>query len=166
MKDIYKEPVLYYAAVPVFFALWPLLIWAVYLPGAKEDLRLEAAEYAKAQKLMAEIMTIDPTRVEFSDSDTKAAEFDYGVVVEKVAGACGIHSANYKLSSGIIITSGGQKTQSAKVVLKQVDITRFARFVSLIQLRWANLQCTQIKLTKAKALPDTWDADLDFKYYY
>ena len=166
MKDIYKEPVLYYVAVPVLFALWPLLIWAVYLPGAEQRLHREADQYKNAQKVMAEIMTIDPARVEFVDSGSKAAEFDYGVAVEKVAGMCGIHPASYKLSSGIVITSGGQKTQSAKIVLKEVDVTRFARFVSLFQLRWANLQCTQIKLTKAKALPDTWDADLDFKYYY
>jgi hypothetical protein len=63
-------------------------------------------------------------------------------------------------------SAAGQKSQSAKVGLKQVDITKFAKFLSTVQLRWANLQCSQVKLTKKKGLPDTWDVDLDFKYYY
>jgi hypothetical protein len=52
------------------------------------------------------------------------------------------------------------------VVLKEVDITKFAKFLSTIQLRWANLQCVKVKLTKKKGLRDTWDVDLDFKYFY
>jgi len=79
---------------------------------------------------------------------------------------CGIPSTDYKLSSGIIIESGGQKSQSAQVSLKKVDIVKSARFLSTIQLRWANLQCSRVKLTKKKGLPDVWDVDLEFKYYY
>jgi hypothetical protein len=86
--------------------------------------------------------------------------------MEQTAGLCGIPSTDYKLNSGIIITSAGQKSQNAKVGLMQVDITKFAKFLSTVQLRWANLQCGQVKLTKKKGLPDSWDVDLDFKYYY
>ena len=32
MKDVYKNPILYYILVPVVVALWPLLVWSVYLP--------------------------------------------------------------------------------------------------------------------------------------
>jgi hypothetical protein len=115
---------------------------------------------------MKEILTLDPDRLKFADSNNTAAEFDYASAIEKTAGLCKIPPTNYKLSSGIIITSDGQKSQSAKVGLKQVDITKFAKFLSTLQLRWANLQCAQVKLTKKKGLPDTWDIDLDFKYYY
>ena len=116
---------------------------------------------------MGEILALDPDRLEFADSQNAAAEFDYASAIEKIANLCGIPPTNYKLSSGIIITSSsGQKSQSAKVGLKQVDITKFAKFLSTIQLRWANLQCIQVKLTKKKGLPDTWDVDLEFKYYY
>jgi len=52
------------------------------------------------------------------------------------------------------------------VNLKGVDIVKSTRFLSTIELRWANLQCTTIKLTKKKGMPDMWDVDLDFKYYY
>jgi len=166
MKEIYKNPTLYYILVPVVAALWPLLIWGVYLPAAANNWQVEGAQYSEAQSIMAEILALDPDRLEFADSQNAAAEFDYASAVEKIASLCRIPSTHYKLSSGIIITSGGQKSQSAKVGLKQVDITKFAKFLSTIQLRWANLQCAQVKLTKKKGLPDTWDVDLDFKYYY
>ncbi len=166
MKEIYKNPTLYYILVPVVVALWPLLVWAIYLPQAKSSWENEKEQYNKAQKIIAEILTIDPDRLEFADAKMGDAEFDYASVVERVAGLCEISSTNYKLSSGIIMTSKGQKSQSAKVGLKDVDIRKFAKFLSAIQLRWANLQCSQVKLTKKKGLPDKWDVDLDFKYYY
>ncbi len=166
MKEIYKNPTLYYIVVPVIVALWPLLIWGVYLPAAADNWQVERTQYNEAQSIMADILALDPDRLDFADSQNAAAEFDYASALEKTANLYGIPAANYKLSSGIIITSGGQKSQSAKVNLKQVDITKFAKFLSTIQLRWANLQCAQVKLTKKKGLPDTWDVDLDFKYYY
>lgn len=167
MKEIYKNPTLYYILVSVMVALWPLLIWGVYLPAAGHNWQVERSQYSEAQSIMAEILALDPDRLEFADSQNAAAEFDYASAIEKTADLCGIPPTNYKLSSEIIITSsGGQKSQSAKVGLKQVDITKFAKFLSTLQLRWANLQCAQVKLTKKKGLPDTWDIDLDFTYYY
>jgi len=166
MKDIYKNPIFYYILVPVVVALWPLLVWVAYLPDAEDNLNDEKTQYKKAQEIMGDILSIDPGRLEFAGLKAPPAEFDYATAVEKIASLCKIPSTSYKLSSGIIITSGGQKSQSANVGLKQVDMAKFARFLSTIQLRWANLQCVRLKLTKKKGLPDTWDVDLDFKYYY
>jgi len=166
MKDIYKNPLFYYILVPVVVALWPLLVWVAYLPDAEDNLNDEKTQYKKAQEIMGDILSIDPGRLEFAGLKATPAEFDYATAVEKIASLCKIPSTSYKLSSGIIITSGGQKSQSANVGLKQVDMAKFARFLSTIQLRWANLQCVRLKLTKKKGLPDTWDVDLDFKYYY
>lgn len=166
MKEFYKNPTFYYIVVPVIVALWPLLVWGLYLPSARGDWQLESSQYEKAQDIITEILTLDPDRLEYADSQDAAAEFDYASAVEKIADLCGIRSTSYKLSSGVILTSSGQKSQSAKVGLKQVDIKSFAKFLSTIQLRWANLQTVQVKLTKKKGLPDTWDIDLEFKYYY
>lgn len=52
------------------------------------------------------------------------------------------------------------------MTFKEVDVVKFAEFLSTIQLRWANLHCSKIQMTKKKGLTDTWDVDLDFKYYY
>ncbi len=166
MKQFYKNPALYYILAPAIVALWPLLIWGVYLPAAEHKWQVEKSQYNKGQEVIAEILALDPDRVKFADSNSASVEFDYASAIEKTAGACRIAPTNYKLSSGIIITSGGQKSQSAKVDLKGIDVAKFAKFLSTIQLRWANLQCTQVKLTKKKGLPDTWDVDLNFKYYY
>ncbi len=166
MKDLLKNPTLYYVLVPVAAALWPLLIWAVYLPGAERKFSYEKGRYGKGQEIIAEILSIDPDRLEFAGSKKIAAEFDYAVAVEKIAALCNISSSNYKLSSGPITTTEGQKSQNAKISLKDIDIVKFARFLSTIQLHWGNLQSTQIKLTKKKNVPDLWDIDLDFKYYY
>ena len=166
MKDIYKNPTFYYILVPIVVALWPLLLSAVYLPRAQSKWDSEKRQYDKAQKIITEILAIDPDRLEFADAKTGDTEFDYASVVERIAGLCKISSSNYKLSSGIIVTSKGQKSRSAKVGLKEVDIGKLAKFLSTIQLRWANLQCSNVKLTKKKGLPDMWDVDLSFKYYY
>ncbi len=166
MKDIYKNPALYYILVPAIVALWPLLIWGVFLPGANRSLNKELEDYKDAKSIMEEILRLDPDRLELVESKVDAEEFDYARSVQQVATVCGIPSANYKLSSGIIITSEGQKSQNANVALREVDLERFAKFLSTIQLRWVSLQCNRLKLTKKKGLPDAWDADLEFKYYY
>lgn len=166
MKDIYRNPILYYILAPAILALWPLLIWAVYLPEAENSWKNENDQYNDGQQIIEQILNVDPDRLQFADSKTDAAEFDYAVAVERTANVYGIPPTSYRLSTGIITTSGGQKSQSANVVLKQVDIARFARFLSAIQLRWTNLQCSRVKLTRKKGLPDSWDVDLEFKYYY
>lgn len=166
MKDIIRNPIFYYILVPVAVALWPLLVRAVYLPAAQRSWKQEKDEYTKSQEIMTEILTLDADRLVFADSNSAPAEFSYANAIDKVATLCRIPAVNYKLSSGIVITSAGQKSQGAKVGLKDVDITTFAKFLSTIQLRWAKLQCTQVKLTKKKGLPDRWDVDMEFKYYY
>ena len=167
MKDIYKNMTLYYILVPVVVALWPLLVWGVYLPGAKRSGKSEIAEYTTARSIMLEILILDPGRLEFTDANSASAEFAYVSAVDRVASFCGISSANYTLSSGPIITRRGKKSQTANVGLKDISTTKFAKFLSTIQLRWADLECMQLKKFKKKVgFPDMWDVDLEFKYYY
>jgi hypothetical protein len=155
----------YYIFVPAVVGLWPLLVWAMYLPAADENLKDWENQHRKAEAIMMEILTLDPDRLQFVDSNDPGTEFTYGVV-DKVAGSCGIPPSKYKLNSGMLITNKNQKSQSASVSLRQVEIVKFAKFLSTIQLRWANLQCNRVKLTKKQGMPDTWDIDIEFKYYY
>jgi hypothetical protein len=165
MKDIYKNPILYYIVVPVIAGLWPLLVWAIYLPAAQKDVEEQIAQYKKAEPIMMEILTLEPDRLEFADANDTAADFTYGEAIDRVASLCRIPPSKYNLSSAMIITTNDKKSQSASVDLKQVDIRKFARFLSMMQLRWANLQCEQLKLTKKQNLPDNdmWDVDIKFK---
>ena len=166
MKDIYKNPILYYILVPALVALWPLLVWAVYLPGARDSRQKDVEQYAKAQQIMAQILELDPERLKISGTSTASADFDYATGVFEIANSCQIPDTSYKISSKPARVKDRQKTQSAVVLLDNVDITKFAEFLSRIQLRWANLQCEKVKLTKKEGLPDAWKINLDFKYYY
>ncbi len=168
MKDIYKNPILYYILVPAIISLWPLLVWAMYLPAAEKSVEDQLAQDRKAEAIMIEILTLDPGRRKFADSNNVSTKFTYDNAVARVAGPgeCNIPPSKYKLSSGMLITSRDQKSQSATVNLKQINIVKFAEFISMIQLRWANLQCNRVKLTKKQGLPDMWDVDIEFKYYY
>ncbi len=115
---------------------------------------------------MMEILTLDPDRRDYADSNDVDVEFTFDKVVARVASTSKIPPSKYKLNSGMLTTSSNQKSQSATVSLKQIDVVKFAEFLSTIQLRWANLQCNRVKLTKKPGLPDMWDVDIEFKYYY
>lgn len=166
MKDIYRNPMLYYILVPCLAALWPLLVWIVYLPAAKHSFEEEKKLYKEAQLKITAILGLDPTRLERSDPNQVAEKFDYATAVSGVARRCKIPATDYTVSSRPIRPSGGKKSQSAMVVLKQVSIKSFAEFLSNIQLRWASLECESVTLTKKKGVPDMWKVNLDFKYYY
>lgn len=167
MKDIYKNPLFYYIAVPLAAALWPLVVFSLSLPKSQKDFLSEQAQYEKAQAVITEILTLDPDRLQFADAKGGSAEFDYAIAVEIIASRCGIRTTNYKLSSGIVMKQKGEKSQRATVILKDVGIEDFAKFLSMIQLRYPSLQCSQLKkLQKKKGKKDAWDVDLDFKYYY
>jgi hypothetical protein len=166
MKDILKNPLIFYVLVPVLAVLWPAVIWGVYLPGVRSALVRDKGQYAKAQQVIDELLVVDPQRLNFAEEKTGSADFDYATAVQRTAEFCSIGPGNYKLSSGIITTTEGRKSQSATVSLKDVDITKAMRFLSAIQLRWPTLQCTKVTLRKKKGLPDSWEIDFTFKYFY
>ncbi|MHC4123577.1 MAG: hypothetical protein ACYSSI_08405, partial [Planctomycetota bacterium] len=112
-----------------------------------------------------DILTLDPDRLDFAESKDKSSEFDYGVAVQGVARICKIAASDYIFSSKPM-KSKGQKSQSARVTLDNIDVTKFAKFLSEIQFRWPKLECTKVNLTHKKGLTDAWKIDLDFRYYY
>ncbi len=168
MKDIYKNPILYYIAVPIIVGLWPLLVWAVYLPNAEKNVQEQMDQYKRAEPIMMEILTLEPDRLEFDDANDTAAEFTYREAINRIATICRIPPSKCNLSTAMVITTKGQKSQSASIDLKEIDVRKFARFFSMMQLRWPNLQCERLKLSKKQNLPDNdmWDVDMELKYYY
>ena len=167
MKTLLKNPFLYYIAVPVLIGLWPLLVAAVYLPQAQENKNNQIKLYQNGQDIIEQIKILDPDRMKLA-TDANGAEvlFTYDIAVNQMAGLCGIPASQYTLNPSMPGTVSGQKIQTAKVSLKQVDITTFAKFLSQIQTRWPGLQCTNLKMSTKENLPDVWDINIDFKYYY
>ena len=167
IKELIRDPKVYYILAPLVCALWPLWVGVVALPSAQKTWADEKASYADAEKIIADIYKIDPDRFTDAKNQGKAVVFSYPAAVEQVARSCGVPSTEYKLqSSAVMKAKEGQRTQDAQVTLKQVSITTFSKFLSTMQLRWADLQCTSLKLAKQKGAPDLWKADMTLKYYF
>ena len=161
MKDLHKNPVLYYVLIPLLVSMWPLFVWFKYLPEANEDLQQQKQDMVDANGLIHEILSMDPDRLSYAkNSQGKTVEFTYIDAISQVAKTCGIptpvlHEKNKTA-----------KSQAADVRLDDVDIVRCSRFLSTLQLHWSKLQCTQINLTKTKGLKDRWKVSLRFNYFF
>jgi hypothetical protein len=60
MKDAIKNPLLYFLVVPVGIAIWPLLVWAMYLPNAQKSFAKEQALYEEGEVIIKNILDLDP----------------------------------------------------------------------------------------------------------
>jgi hypothetical protein len=168
MKDLHKNPKLYYILVPLLVGFWPLLVWAMYLPAAKKTLNTEAQLAKKGEDLAFKILVLDPERVDAIDANKPPTEFSYSTAVDKVAGMCDIPASKYKLSTGMTITKDKQKSQTANLRINEISVLQLARFLSLMQHRWGTLKCEDITLTKlkAEARPDVWTVELKLNYFF
>jgi len=166
MREVYKNPMLYYVLIPVLVGLWPLLVWGVYLPRAEQSRETEGGLCVEGQDRIMSILQLDPDRTIDQSKGQITAPFDYGSTVTRVANLCQIPPSSCPFTAQRPIVSGGKKRQDARVELKNVGIIQAAKFLWTIQSMWATLQCEDVKLTKNKGTPDQWNVDFRFVYYY
>ena len=166
MRELYRNPMLYYVLVPILVIVWPLLVWGYYLPKGQATLQKDQQLFSEAQDLMVELLRKDPDRLKAAHESQKLGKFTYAEAVDRVANLCRIPSGSLNLSTGNIVSSGGKKTQQARVVLSDVSIVQTAKFLSTIQAMWITLTCDSVKLSKREGMPDQWNMDLNFKYDY
>ena len=166
MKDLIRNPIFYYIIVPVIVAIWPIWLATAGNASAEKKFDKELKQFKEAEKIIANILKLDPQRLDYAKAKKKSAEFDYAIAVDQATKLCNISPTSYRLSYGPVIRSrGGQSNRDATMVINKIDIERFTRFLSLIQFRWPNLQSTNLTLTKQKEAKDLWKADVRFKYY-
>jgi hypothetical protein len=165
MRDIYRNPILYYILAPVLIGLWPLLVWALYLPKATEGKASDETLHTDVVKGCYEILEYDPDRIQIK-GDEKGRKFTYAEAIDSAANFCSIPSGNYVHNSSQIAKSAGKETQGAHVALDNVSILQVAKFLARLQATWVNLTCEKLILKKQEGVPDQWDADMDFKYIY
>jgi len=166
MREIYKDPLLYYLLIPVLVGLWPLLVWRVYLPRAQDNLSAECRLYGDGYNCVIDILTIDPDRINRQDKGQGIKEFTFASAVNQVANLCKIPSSSYIINAGMASSSEGRKRQDARIKLTSVGIIQAANFLMSMQSMWVTLQCQDVKLQKKKGMLDQWDADFRFIYYY
>ena len=97
MKDTQKYSTYIYIMIPVLVAIWPALVLAIYLPGAREKLQDDISTYADANNTMLDILSLSPERIESEDPNKEKIEFSYDRVIDEVASACDIDEGNYDL---------------------------------------------------------------------
>lgn len=166
MKDIFRNPAFYYIAIPIMAGLWPLLVWAIYLPAAQENLENEFEACKDANDIMLQILTLDPQRLELVDPNETDTEFSYYREVDRFASLCGIPPSKCENHTQKETHSSGKRTQTANVKLTEIDIATFTKFLSMIQARWPDLQCNTLTLTQKKGIPDVWTIDIVFRYFF
>ncbi len=164
MRHIHKNPIFYYIVAPVLIGLWPLLVWAVYLPSANDAQAADKGSLDQAQTAILDILKFDPDRLEIKGGDQ--GKFTYAEAIDSAANLCRIPSANYSNSAGGIAKSGGKEVRGAHVSLDNIAVIQLARFLSELETRWVNLTCEKVTLKKKEGMPDQWGVDLDFKYTY
>lgn len=166
MKDITKEPIFYYVLVPVILAVWPLWLFAFGIPNAEAGYKREVSQYNNAEKLITQILEIDPQRLDYANAKKNGDTFDYTTAIDQVTKVCGISPTNYKLSaSPVRKTKGGQQNQDASMTIDRIDIESLAKFLSVMHMRWASLQCSNLTLSKIKGEKNAWKTDIRFIYY-
>lgn len=161
MKDAIKNPLLYFLLVPVGIAIWPLLVWAIYLPGAQESFTTDQALYKEGEEIIKRILELDPDRIKLAKSKN-ALEFEYSTVVSEAAAKCGISSQNYSHST----TPIRKGIQTCRVEFKEIGIEKFALFLSGIVLQWPSLECEKVTFKPDDKKKDVWKIDMDFKYEF
>lgn len=166
MRELYRNPMLYYVLVPILVIVWPLLVWGYYLPQAETVWEQDQQFCGDAQNLMVELLEKDPDRLKAAKESQKLGKFTYAEAVDRVANLCRIPSDSWNQQASNIVSSGGKKTQQAHVVLSDVSIVQAAKFLSTIQAMWMTLTCDSVKLSKREGMPDQWNMDLNFKYDY
>ena len=166
MKEYYKNPNFYYILVPTLSALWLLFVSTTALPKSKELLNNTLTETTRAEDLILKLLEIDPERLKYKNEEGKSAEFDYTTALDQFAKICGIAPSKYTLSVGREIKRSGRKTRSADVTINDVDIETLAKFLSIILIRWPELQCDLLKLTKLNIGKNNWKVTIKFTYYY
>ena len=162
MRDMLRNPLVYYLVAPVLVGIWPLLVWGVYLPRAQQDWEDDKAYYFEGQTYMVDVLLRDPDRLDMAGDDQVGGEFSYATAIERVANLCSIPASSCTYSAGKII----KRSQQCQVTLENVGIVQAASFLSKIQSTWVNLDCDKVKLERRAELPDRWKVSLTFYYHY
>ena len=156
----------YYVLAPALMALWPLLVWGVYLPRAQQAEQEDLQQRQHARELMLDILKYDPGRLDAAGPAQNSGRFIPNEAISRVADRCNIASRNYTPTIGPVVPSSGKKIQGIKVALSDIGIVQACRFLSTIQSMWVNLECENLKLTKKEGLPDQWNVEMSLKYTY
>ena len=166
MKDYYKNPNLYFIAVPLAATVFVIFVAAISLPAAGRKCKAKLKDYAKAEDLITKIVDLAPERSNNEVKQGSSSEFDYSLAVDEITKLVHISPLNLSLHGSKTTGSGGKRRRGADVTVEPVDVETLSRFISQILLRWPDLECSRLSITKLPAGKDSWKATMKFVYTY
>ncbi len=164
MKDYFKNPNLYYIAVPIAVTAFVIFVIAFSLPAANRKWQKQQEDDKRAKQLITNIVRLDPERLNYKARKGGSGDFDYSEAVEEITKLVKIPSANFR--GGKTLRSGGKKRKSADISIEPVNIETLSRFISQILLRWPDLECDRLSIDKLPAGKDSWKASMRFIYTF
>ena len=166
MKDYFKNPNLYYTAVPLVATAFVIFVAAISLPAASRKWKSKQKDFSKAENLIRKIVKLDPERLYYEAKKGSSGEFDYSTAVVEITKLVRIPSSNLSLKGNRTLKSGGKRKRSADIAIEPVDVETLSRFISQILLRWPDLECNRLSIDKLPAGKDSWRASMKFVYTY
>jgi hypothetical protein len=167
MRINYKDPNIYYIAVPILAGLWAVLAGFVFYPNSTKAWDKNRQDYEAIEKQIKQLAALQPKRLEYKiDEKAKPEAFDFFKTVNDFAKIFGIADSNYNINVRPPSKRAGKQARSATILIKRIDIEKFAQFLSGLLLRWPSLKCEQLSIEKVKNTKNNWKVDLSLTYYY
>jgi hypothetical protein len=164
MRDYYKNPNFYYITVPILACIWVLFASTVALRAASNKWDKQKKGYDQSQQLITKILTLDPDRLNYKSQKGGSSEFDFSTAVDEISRLCKIPSPTFR--GGKAMKRRGKSTKTANIIIDIIDIQKLSQFLSQILLRWPNLECNTLTITKQKNAKDAWKAVMKFTYTF
>jgi hypothetical protein len=166
MNKYLKSQVFYMIIVPVTAGLWMLYSWVIAYPASVQKWQDSRTEYEDAQKMIEQILKLEPQRLTFKQEKTENTDFDYTNVILQFTKEFNIAEDNYTLNVRGITRREGKRVKGADLSIKTIDIENLCKFLSAVLARWPELDCGTFRLDKLEVGKNSWKVTLHFTYSY
>jgi hypothetical protein len=141
--------------------------WAFAYPSSVQKWNDGKTEYEDTQKMLEQILRMEPQRLTFKQEKSQTTDFDYTNVIDQFTRQFGIASDNYTLNERGKTKKAGKIVKSADLAIKTIDIENFCKFLSAVLTRWPELECETLRLDRLPTGKDAWKVvNVHFTYYY
>ena len=167
MKIDFKNPNVYYIAVPVIAGLWAILAGFVFYPSSIDAWDRSQTDFESVEKQIKQLVTLQPKRLAYKvDEKAEPEDFDFTRTISEFARVFSISDTNYNLAVRGPTKRAGRQTRSATIVIKTIDTEKLAQFLSAMLLRWPELKCEVLSFEKVKNTKNNWKVNMSLTYYY
>jgi hypothetical protein len=167
MNKALKNPNVYYIGIPAIAALWAVIAGMMLYPKSVNALKDSKTDYQKAQKIIEELVSLEPKRLTFKvDENTKSEDFDFTKTINEFAKAYSISPSDYNIVVRGESRRAKRIARSASISIKKIDIEKLAQFLSAMLFKWPDLNCDTLSFDKIKDNKNSWSATISLTYYY